>query len=490
MCAPTTSGYELVLRGSYSYLRVEQLHPARVLNVDRVLLKHPNPKLLQMIDLMVYPADLTELFHEVATRLPKISPFDFAAFAIHDPTKNVMQVQLWKEGAQVSVPREFPVYNSGSGWIWSTQELVVMPDVQRESRFPELLEGLRAAGVRSCYAAPLTTPQRRVGAMGLGFLDVREYGDEELRFLQQVAELVALCVENVTTRRALKKEEQRVQTLIEVGDTLVTKPGLRQFFPFISAYLRRVLHHEFASVALREGESGRLRMQVLDFPLSKGFIGASEMVAMEDAPSGVALGKLTPLLFSRDDLIAMNSNWTGRLLGEGIRTLCCVPLITSRKSLGTLNVGSTRDYALGANDVSLLRQVAAQVAIALENSLAHLGLEQEKIRLKLLLEVNAALGKNLGHAGSGQPRRKCLHSRRHWIAGTGCDTSRRGDGKCAGGSRNQGTEEPAGAGKSSAERVQFRSSLTSRTSWARVPRWPMCCSRFGLWPPATPRCSF
>ena len=51
--------------------------------------------------------------------------------------------------------------------------------------------------------------------------------------------------------------------------------------------------------------------------------------------------------------------------------MCCVPLITRRRVLGTLNVGSTRENAFSPADVDFLSQVAGQAAIAIENATAY-----------------------------------------------------------------------------------------------------------------------
>ena len=56
---------------------------------------------------------------------------------------------------------------------------------------------------------------------------------------------------------------------------------------------------------------------------------------------------------------------------EGVKALCCMPLLSHNQALGALNVGRQRDDAFAAEDVELLNQVAQQIAIAVENGLAY-----------------------------------------------------------------------------------------------------------------------
>jgi formate hydrogenlyase transcriptional activator len=58
-------------------------------------------------------------------------------------------------------------------------------------------------------------------------------------------------------------------------------------------------------------------------------------------------------------------------LEQGIQSLCCIPLITRKGELGTLNLGSTKENAFEFRDIGLLQQVAAQVALALDNARAY-----------------------------------------------------------------------------------------------------------------------
>jgi formate hydrogenlyase transcriptional activator len=74
---------------------------------------------------------------------------------------------------------------------------------------------------------------------------------------------------------------------------------------------------------------------------------------------------------------------------EGIKSACCVPLISHGRLLGTLTVASRREAAFSPEDVDLLTQVAGQISIAVENALAYRQIAELKDKLteeKLYLE--------------------------------------------------------------------------------------------------------
>ena len=77
------------------------------------------------------------------------------------------------------------------------------------------------------------------------------------------------------------------------------------------------------------------------------------------------------------------------LIDDSIRSMCCVPLITQRGPLGTLTVGRRSPDGFTPSEVSLLGDVAGQVAIAVANTLAYQEISALKDRLteeKLYLE--------------------------------------------------------------------------------------------------------
>jgi formate hydrogenlyase transcriptional activator len=178
----------------------------------------------------------------------------------------------------------------------------------------------------------------------------------------------------------LREEKKRQQVMMEVSRLLAARSDVRQAFPQISAYLRRVLRQEYAALAVRDEKSGQLVRQALDFPLRKGPASAAAIHPAND-PHGKALLEREPLIFTRNEMQGYPPGSTDHLLAEGLQSLCCVPLLRPKEPLGVLVLGSTRADAFKTDDLTLLNQVAAQIAIALENArTAH---EVELLRSRL-----------------------------------------------------------------------------------------------------------
>ncbi len=178
----------------------------------------------------------------------------------------------------------------------------------------------------------------------------------------------------------LSAESERLQMLLDVNSLLSSNWELTPVFLKVSARIRRVLHQEYAALALHDPATGLLIRQAVDFPLSKGFTSDVQITA-ENSPSGHALQERAPKIYSKEELKNFKGETTDRFLAEGIQSMCCVPLLRPRQALGVLALGSTRQQAFTPNDVALLEQVAAHFAIAIEHRRVALEIETLKNRL-------------------------------------------------------------------------------------------------------------
>ena len=354
--------------------------------------------LLEVAESIAQHRDLAALFHDLAERLHCVVDFDFLTLVLHDPVRNVMRLHILETRlpTPVKTGSETPMEGHPSGWVWQSQQAFVVSDTEEDQRFPDFLQRLREVGVRSLAMVPLTTAQRRLGAMGFGRLVPQGITDTELQFMQRVGSQVAVAVDNALNfqtsqayQSQLARERDRLQVLLEVNNVLVSTRELHDLFRGIVTSLQRVIHHDFTSLALADPASGRLKIHALDFPNRPGFFHQEMIVSVDATPAGQCFGSSKPLLARGAEIDSFPAEAIRILRSEGVQTICCVPLITQGRTFGTLNLASRREDAFSPHDLELLQQVAAQIAIAVENALAFKQIDVLKDKLaeeKLYLE--------------------------------------------------------------------------------------------------------
>src|SRR5712692_2113487 len=333
--------------------------------------------LLEVSESIVSHRELTELFHDLAPRLHRVIEFDFINLILHEPERNVMRSHVLEApDPNYACPSgECPMETPG-GWVWQTQQPWVVSAMERDTRFPEMTQWLADRGIKSLCVLPITTALRKLGALAFGSSREAAYFEPDVEFLQQVAKQVAVAVDNAlnferaqSTQHQLKQERDRLSLLLEVNNTVVSALNLHELLNAVSASLRRLVGHEYASLSLYDPETERLQIHALDFPVSKGLLQEGLWVPVEGTPTGRALTSRQPVFVTRHEIEQFGSDIARRILAEGLKSACCLPLISHGRPLGTLVVASIHEETFPQKDAELLQHVANQIAIAVENAI-------------------------------------------------------------------------------------------------------------------------
>jgi formate hydrogenlyase transcriptional activator len=335
--------------------------------------------LLEISEAIASQRDLEQLFKDLAPRLHHVVQFDFANLILYEPTRQVMKSHVLEtpDPAYACPPGECPMETPG-GWVRETQQPWVAANLNSDTRFPEVAQWLYSHGVLSLCVVPVTTALRRLGALAFGSRFEAAYSETDVIFLQQVARQVAVALDNAlnfaeaqSVQQQLKEERDRLNILLEVNNTIVSVLDLHELLNAVSGSLRRLVPHEYASLSLYDAETQRLQIHALDFPVSKGLIQEGLSVPVEGTPTGRALTTRQPTFITRADIEKFGSDIARRILDEGLKSGYVLPLISHGRPMGTLVVASMREESFPQRDAELLRNVANQIAIAVENSLAY-----------------------------------------------------------------------------------------------------------------------
>ena len=126
--------------------------------------------LLAVSKAVISHRSLSELFRDLSGQPTSLVSFDYVNLLLHDGERDVMRLHLIEPRVQQGVQPglEVPVEGSGAGWVWRTQQPLVVHDVDQETRFPLSTALFRKQGILSFYSFPLTWAGRRLGTMGFG----------------------------------------------------------------------------------------------------------------------------------------------------------------------------------------------------------------------------------------------------------------------------------------------------------------------------------
>jgi formate hydrogenlyase transcriptional activator len=218
--------------------------------------------LLAVADAIVSHRELHALFHDLTVRLQQVVHFDYLILVLHDAVNNTMRRHILEtsDSSPIEAGRPFSVEEGPAGWVWQTQQPLVLSSVAEETRWPRFQEKARDR-IKSLCDLPLTTARRRLGALAFGSKQIAAYDTADLDFLQLVANQVALAVENAlafdeieTLKDKLQQEkvylEEEVRTEHNFGEIVGESAALRRVLKEVETVAPT------ASTVLIRGETG------------------------------------------------------------------------------------------------------------------------------------------------------------------------------------------------------------------------------------------
>jgi formate hydrogenlyase transcriptional activator len=350
--------------------------------------------------------DLRSLLAGVADSLRRIVGFDHLGLILHDPIANAMQGYILSEpGNPVITDLTLPVDQDPAGWVWLNQQPLVISPLQAETRWPEFVRRARAFEISTLTLVPLTAGDSRLGAFGFSSVVPYEPSPAELTFLERVANEFAVAVDAYLAKQKAVQERDRLRTLFDITNALVSKLSPDELFPAISDQLSKVIGHDHAVLTLRNEETGSLDVYALHstdpqlLNAVKGPFNPAGMPAQEVLDTG------KPVVAYDTDIDRYPNPNFRRFVELGLKSMCSVPLILRDRIRGTLALSRlTNGSAWSPDDVEFLAQVANQIAIAVENSLSYRELSEMKERLateKLYLEDEIRIDHNTGNMVGG-----------------------------------------------------------------------------------------
>ncbi|HSN05469.1 MAG TPA: sigma 54-interacting transcriptional regulator [Nitrospira sp.] len=367
--------------------------------------------------------DLKALLGAIATALRRVMPHERTALLLYEPD----QEQFRLHALNFDLTKGFlsegwltPVDGSPAGIALRSRKPFYYARADLRGFRSDVAERLLAEGIQSAYCFPLLSHDHVLGVLTISSLTEKTFEADDLALLGEAVKQIAIAVENalnygqvLKARQESARERDRLQLLLETNNAVASHLEVRDLFESITASIRRVLKADVISLTILDPELNQLKLYALDFPGRKGFLEEGTTCTLCGCPATTAITQREPVVLNRQDLDQSESTVSKRLVAEGVKSACCVPLLLRDRTLGALNVGSLEDAAFTQADAEMLSEVAKQIALAVANSIAYQEIAALKDKLakeKLYLEEEIQTGYNFEEiVGDSQALKRVLN---------------------------------------------------------------------------------
>ncbi|HEV8074574.1 MAG TPA: sigma 54-interacting transcriptional regulator [Candidatus Acidoferrum sp.] len=293
------------------------------------------------------------------------------------------------------------------------RESVYVTDILTDPAWDLYRDRLLPYGIRSVWSRPLFTSEgKALGTFSINYREPRNPSANDLKLIENASHITGIAIERHMNEQALQHERDRLRLLLEITSSVTSRLDLRQVVEGLSTNLFTVMQCDVSALLLPDSESGELRVSILHNPDARGPFREGSLVPINSSISGQVLRKAKSVRIDSFKQVREDPEIYGnpdgqllyeRVIEEGLRTGCYLPLIGHDRVVGVLMLSRRSDNAFEKDDVILLEQVACQVAIAVENTLEYEKATKDrdketKQRIYLEEEIRAEFGEIVGES--------------------------------------------------------------------------------------------
>jgi formate hydrogenlyase transcriptional activator len=293
------------------------------------------------------------------------------------------------------------------------RESVYVTDILTDPIWDNYRDRLLPFGIRSVWSRPLFTSEgKALGTFSINYREPRSPSAKDLQLIEDASHITGIAIERHMNEEALRRERDRLRLLLEITSSVTSRLDLRQMVEALSTNLFRVMQCDVSALLLPDSDSGDLRVSILHNPDARGPFREGSLVPMNSSISGQVLRKAKTIRIDNFEQVRENPEIYGnpegqllyeRVVEEGLKTGCYLPLVGRDRVVGVLMLCRRSDNRFEKDDVTLLEQVAGQVAIAVENTLEYEKATKDRDnetrqRRYLEEEIRAELGEIVGES--------------------------------------------------------------------------------------------
>ncbi len=211
---------------------------------------------------------------------------------------------------------------------------------------------------------PLISRDRLIAILVLGKKRNGRYSLEEYNILVDITERVAVTMEKEYLREQLRGREIELSVINNCSSIVASSLNIQEIFGSFIEELKNVVDVNWASIVLVE-EEGLCCVALSSLEGSTYQVG--DKLPMESTGTGWVVNNKEPMV--EHDLSKDIKFETGRNFYEqGMLSMVYLPLIAKGDVIGSLILASRMANAFNQQHVIILEQLAAQIAMPLENA--------------------------------------------------------------------------------------------------------------------------
>lgn len=276
----------------------------------------------------------------------------------------------WSALPSDAVSPRYPLRTLSAAALLRSDAPTIVTDVETDPRMDDATRALYSQRFQgqSTIFAPLVVAGQWIGYINAIYSARDRFSEAQVRRLMGIAGQAAVVVQNLRQLEMTQVSARHEQALREIAAIVSVSENLAASLPAIAEHLRQLVPLDVLTLATYT--PGELEYTLLALGAETEachFAQPGVRLPVEGTGPGWVIAHREPWL-EEDIRKEMRFSEDDRLVAEGIVSRALLPLLAGERIVGALNLGSTQPGAFTQEHLPLLRQVAGQIAQALERS--------------------------------------------------------------------------------------------------------------------------
>lgn len=328
-----------------------------------------------------------EMIEDVAIKLQRIISFDLMNLCMIDNGELLVKRELPKG---TTVLKEGTVLDPQISWAWEVirkRRFSIRTDIQNDGQ--AYTKDLGLIGMKSMVIVPVIARTGIIGTLNLGSKNVGEYTVDDASFLQQVADQLALLVEDARLYREeillrkkwedsykmatnlmqeMEKRNLQLEIINKIAKNITVETSLEEIAGSL-VELKKVVACDMLNLCLLEKENSIINNTVIE-----GSETQEQSISMcfvyDQANSGPAIAMSGKRVIVRPNIFEDSHRFPEDIVLAhlNIKSQIIMPLFVKGESIGALILGSHEPFAYKEGESVFLSQVADQLSLCIENA--------------------------------------------------------------------------------------------------------------------------
>ncbi len=307
--------------------------------------------------------DLEEILKVTADIAIQVTETDSCQVYLYDRANDDLVLRAADETGQSMVRRIRLKLGEGiTGWVARERRYVAISrNATRDHRFRYFPE-IREEEYESILSVPLVSRNELIGVVNVRTRKQHEYSRIQVRMLSGIANQVAGAIDKARRTRRLETTAAHLRNLSEVSKTVTENVYVDEMLQSLVDMTARTMNYKVCTVMLADKSTGELEIKATQS--SSLEYTNKPRVRIGESISGQAVETGTVVMV-RDVRTHPEYRFPDIAERAGLCSMAAVPLTYKGDIIGVLNCYTEAVHEFTAEEISILRSLGAQAALAI-----------------------------------------------------------------------------------------------------------------------------